>query len=163
MEKLDDIKELNLDKLFIDIGATSKESARELVSIGDCATYLHGFDDLGQRIVAKAMDNRIGCAVLMEALRRTELCQSEVYCTFTVQEEVGLRGAATSAFGIDPDMGIAVDVTATGDTPEAPELRFSRERHRRQGEGPVGHRTSKVKQLLVDLRSWSRCLTSWRS
>jgi endoglucanase len=81
MEKLDDIKELNLDKLFIDIGATSKESARELVSIGDCATYLHGFDDLGQRIVAKAMDNRIGCAVLMEALRRTELCQSEVYCT----------------------------------------------------------------------------------
>ncbi|NLU40927.1 MAG: M42 family metallopeptidase [Firmicutes bacterium] len=152
MEKLDDIKELNLDKLFIDIGATSRESAQELISIGDCATYLHGFDDLGQRIVAKAMDDRIGCAVLIEAMRRTEQCQSEVYCTFTVQEEVGLRGAATSAFGIDPDLGIAIDVTGTGDTPESRRMAVSLGKGtaiKVKDQSVIAH--PKVKQLLVDL------------
>lgn len=152
MEKLDDIKKLSLDKLFIDIGAQSSEDAVKRVSIGDCATYLHGFDDLGKRVVSKAMDNRIGCAVLIEALRRTKDCQNDVYCTFTVQEEVGLRGAATSAFGIDPDIGIAVDVTATGDTPEPHRMAVS------LGEGTavkvkdqsvIAH--PKIKQFLVGL------------
>ena len=66
-------------------------------------------------MVAKALDNRAGCAVLIEALKRVAKPQNDLYCTFTVQEEVGLRGARTSAFGIEPDLGIALDVTATGD------------------------------------------------
>ena len=85
-------------------------------------------------------------------MRRTERCQSEVYCTFTVQEEVGLRGAATSAFGIDPDLGIAVDVTATGDTPEARRMAVSLGKGtavKVKDQSVIAH--PKVKQLLIDL------------
>lgn len=152
MEKLDDIKKLSLDKLFIDIGAQSRADAAKRVSVGDCATFLHGFDDLGKRVVAKAMDNRIGCAVLIEALRRTKDCQNDVYCVFTVQEEVGLRGATTSAFGINPDIGIAVDVTGTGDTPEPHRMAVSLGKGtavKVKDQSVIAH--PKVKQFLVDL------------
>ena len=121
-EKIDDLKQLTLEKLFIDIGATSAEEAKTKVTVGEIAAFDHGFVDLGQRVVAKALDNRVGCAVLIEALKRVTKPQNDLYCTFTVQEEVGLRGAKTAAFGIDPDLGIALDVTGTGDTPEAPKL-----------------------------------------
>jgi len=151
-EKIEDIKKLSLDKLFIDIGAKNREEAREKVSIGDCATYLHGFDDLGKRVVAKSMDDRVGCAVLIEAMRRTKECKNEVYCTFTVQEEVGLRGAATSAFGIDPDVGIAIDVTLTGDTPEAERMAVALGKGaaiKVKDQSLIAH--PRVKQFLVDL------------
>ena len=117
-EKVDNIKDLTLDKLYLDIGATSEKEAKEKVSIGDIATYYHEFSDLGDRVIAKSLDNRIGCAVLIEAMKRATNPQNDLFCTFTVQEEVGLRGARTSAFGIEPDLGIAIDVTSTGDTPE---------------------------------------------
>lgn len=151
-EKLDDIKKLAMDRLFIDIGAQSKEEASKLVSIGDCATYLHGFDDLGKRIVAKSLDDRIGCAVLIEAMRQTTDCRNEVYCTFTVQEEVGLRGAVTSAYGIDPALGVAIDVTTTGDTPEAAKMAVGLGKGtaiKVKDSSVIAH--PKVKQLLVDL------------
>lgn len=151
-EKLEDVRKLALDKLFIDIGAQSREEASKLVSIGDCCTYLQRFDDLGKRVVAKSMDNRIGCAVLIEAMRRTKECVNEVYCTFTVQEEVGLRGAVTSAYGIDPALGIAVDVTMTGDTPEAPKMAVGLGKGtaiKVKDSSVIAH--PKVKQLLVDL------------
>ena len=121
-EKIDDLKQLTLEKLYIDIGATSAEEAKTKVAVGDIASFDHGYLDLGQRVVAKALDDRVGCAVLIEALKRVTKPQNDLYCTFTVQEEVGLRGAKTAAFGLDPDLGIALDVTATGDTPEAPKL-----------------------------------------
>lgn len=117
-EKIDNIKDLTLDKLYLDIGASSEKEAKEKVSIGDIATYYHEFSDLGERVIAKSLDNRIGCAVLIEAMKRVTNPQNDLFCTFTVQEEVGLRGARTSAFGIEPDLGIAIDVTSTGDTPE---------------------------------------------
>ncbi|HHY77676.1 MAG TPA: M42 family metallopeptidase [Clostridiales bacterium] len=119
MEKLDDMKDLALDKMFIDIGASSKEEAMKKVNIGDVACFYAPFVQDGDYIMAKSMDDRIGCYVAIEALKALKDCPNEVYFVFTVQEEVGLRGAKTAAYGIDPDMGIAIDVTATGDTPKA--------------------------------------------
>jgi endoglucanase len=109
----------SLDKLFIDIGVTSKEEAEEKVSIGDFAVFRQDFVDLGKRVVSKAMDDRIGCVILIETAKRLKDSPNQVYFVFTVQEEVGCRGAGTSAYAIDPDLGIAVDVTRTGDMPEA--------------------------------------------
>jgi tetrahedral aminopeptidase len=109
--------EATLSKLFIDFGATSKDNVP--VSVGDPAGFWRDFTDLGDRLVSKAMDDRIGCVVLIEVLRQLKRSIHDVYFVFTVQEEVGLRGATTSAYGVQPDLAIAVDVTLTGDTPEA--------------------------------------------
>lgn len=109
---------LNLNKMYIDIGAGSKEEAEKLISIGSIGCYNRRFQDNGNRIIAKSMDDRIGCAVLIETLKRIKDSPNDLYFVFTVQEEVGARGAKTSAFGISPDAALAVDVTATGDTPE---------------------------------------------
>ncbi|MCL6431184.1 MAG: M42 family metallopeptidase [Anaerolineae bacterium] len=105
------------DQLFIDVGAQDRDSAP--VKVGDVACFDRPFVDLGGRLVAKAMDDRIGCAVLVEVLKELGETPHEVHFVFTVQEEVGLRGAQTSAYGVDAEVGIAVDVTTTGDTPEA--------------------------------------------
>jgi endoglucanase len=89
--------------------------------VGDVAVFERPFLDLGKRLVAKAMDDRIGAAVLIETLRQMHsqniVSPHEVYFVFSVQEEVGVRGATTAAFGIAPDLGLAVDVTGSGDTP----------------------------------------------
>jgi putative aminopeptidase FrvX len=70
----------------------------------------------GRRVIAKALDDRIGCVVAIETMRRlNKQAAHEVYFAFTVQEEVGLRGAKVAAQGVSPDVGIALDVTATGD------------------------------------------------
>ncbi|MGQ9681366.1 MAG: M42 family metallopeptidase [Anaerolineae bacterium] len=106
-----------LDQYFIDVGACARDTAP--VQVGDVACFDRAFVDLGGRLVAKAMDDRIGCAVLIEVLRQLGETSHEVHFVFTVQEEVGLRGATTSAYGLEADLGIAVDVTLTGDTPEA--------------------------------------------
>jgi putative aminopeptidase FrvX len=106
------------EQLYIDLGATSRDDCP--VNVGDSAVFVRPFVCLeGARLVAKAMDDRIGCAILIETLRRLEQTPHDVYFVFTVQEEVGVRGARTSAYGIDPDMAIAVDITLTGDTPES--------------------------------------------
>jgi endoglucanase len=106
-----------LGQLYIDVGATSRDDCP--VHVGDAAVFVRPFAHTeGTRLIAKAMDDRIGCAVLIETLRRLEHTPHDVYFVFSVQEEVGLRGARTAAYGINPDLAIAVDVTATGDTPE---------------------------------------------
>ena len=104
-------------ELFIDVGATSQEDAP--VNVGDVAIFDRPFEVLGQRLVSKAMDDRIGCAVALQTLLEMEDSPNDIYFVFTVQEEVGTRGATVSAFGIEPDAAIAVDVTDTGDTPES--------------------------------------------
>lgn len=124
-ERLDHIKDLKLNKMYIDIGATSREEASTKVSIGDAAVYHREFSEQGSRIIAKSLDNRISCAVLIEVAKRLKNSPHEVYLVFTAQEEVGLRGARTAAYALDPDYGIAVDVTGTGDTPEAPRMAVS--------------------------------------
>ena len=113
-------KRPELSKVYIDIGATSLEGAQE--RLGQAVSFVRAFVDLGQRIVAKAVDDRIGCAILVQTLRQLQDSPHNVYFVFSVQEEVGLRGARTSAYGLEPDMGIAVDITAAGDTPEAPKM-----------------------------------------
>ena len=118
-QEKDPWKELTLDKLYIDIGAESKEEALEKVKVGEFGIFHREFEDLGNRLIAKAMDDRVGCAVLIEALKRVKNPKNTLCFVFTTQEEVGLRGARTAAYGIEPDLGIALDVTLTGDMPEA--------------------------------------------
>lgn len=121
-EKLDNMKDLKLSKMYIDIGAVSKEKALEKVKIGDMATTYRECNVIGNNVIAKALDNRAGCAVLINVLKNLKNPKYETFFVFTVQEEVGLRGAGTSAFQIAPDMAVAVDVTLTGDTPEAQKM-----------------------------------------
>ena len=106
-----------MQELFIDVGATSPADAP--VGVGDVACFMRSFSDLGARLTSKAMDDRIGCAVGVQALLELKDSPHEVYLVFTTQEEVGVRGALVSAYGIEPEVGLALDVTDTGDTPEA--------------------------------------------
>ena len=106
-----------LDKVYIDVGATSKKDCP--VKVGDVAAFDRPFVEMGNRLVAKSMDDRVGVLVAIETLRALKSTVHDVYFVFTTQEEVGTRGAATSAFGVDPDVGIAIDVTSSADTPNA--------------------------------------------
>jgi len=112
-------KVLAYDELFIDIGAESQEQAKKMgVKIGDAVGFDVKFAKISKNIViGKAFDDRIGCAVMIEAMKRLEKTECTIYAVGTVQEEVGLRGATTAAFGIYPDVGIALDVTVAGDVP----------------------------------------------
>jgi endoglucanase len=106
-----------IEQMYIDVGAKSRASCP--VKVADTAAFERPFLDLGDRLVSKAMDDRIGAAVLIETMRQMEKSPHQVYYVFSVQEEVGLRGATTAAYGIDPDIGIALDVTRSGDTPKS--------------------------------------------
>ena len=151
MEKIDDIKDLKLNKMFIDIGAKSKEKALEKINIGEMGVYNRQFSDAGDHIISNSLDDRAGCAVLIKVLKELKAPNYNIFVVFTVQEEVGLRGAKTSAYGLEPDLAIAVDVTDTGDTPEASEIAVE------LGKGPaikikdssvICH--PKVKKALID-------------
>ena len=107
----------SLDKIYIDVGATSKKDCP--VRVGDVAAFDRPFIEMGNRLVAKSMDDRVGVLVAIETLRALKSTPHDVYFVFTTQEEVGTRGAGTSAFGVDPDVGIAIDVTSAADTPNA--------------------------------------------
>ncbi len=112
-----------LNKFFIDVGASSPADCP--VGVGDAAGFVRPFMAQGSRLTAKTMDDRIGCAIAIETLKRLKSAPHEVYFAFTVQEEVGVRGAMTAANHIDPDVGIALDVTLTGDVPEARPMSIS--------------------------------------
>jgi endoglucanase len=111
------------EQMFIDTGVTSRADCT--VRVGDLAVFDRPFADYGNRLVSKAMDDRIGVAVLIEILRHFGQSPNQVFFVFSVQEEVGLRGATTAAFGLDPDIGVAVDVTGTGDTPKGLKMAVS--------------------------------------
>ena len=120
-EKLDAWNKLHSqEKHYIDIGATSREQCP--VQVGWAAHFVRPFEDLGGRYIAKSMDDRIGCAIAVEGLRRISEngdMPNDCYFVFSVQEEVGTRGAQTAANALEVDVGIAIDVTMTGDTPES--------------------------------------------
>ncbi|HET6594266.1 MAG TPA: M42 family metallopeptidase [Anaerolineales bacterium] len=123
-DRLDNVNELpTLDKVYIDVGATSSKDSP--VEIGDVAAFDRQFSDLGSRLVAKSMDNRVGVLVAIETLRALKSTPYDLYFVFTTQEEVGIRGATTSAYGIDPDIGIALDVTPSADTPHALQMEMA--------------------------------------
>lgn len=119
-EEKADFGKLKLDECFLDIGARSEEEAKKLVRVGDTAVYDTAVftNGGGSQVFSPYLDNRISCAILLSVLERLPAhCPNDLYFVFTVQEEVGLRGSRTAAFGVDPDYGVAVDVTDVDDTP----------------------------------------------
>lgn len=105
-------KDRKLHHCFIDVGDGK-------VCVGDRASFAGGLRKLGTNLIsAPYLDNTVGCAILLEVLANLGACDYDVYFVFTVQEEVGLRGAKTAAFGVSPKFALAVDVTDTGDLPE---------------------------------------------
>jgi endoglucanase len=105
------------EKCYVDIGVSSRREAEKKVKIGDTLALLPHVTRLaGGRICGRPLDNRVGCAVLIEVARRLEKRPFDVYFVFSVQEEVGCRGARPAAFGIAPELSLVVDVTGTGDT-----------------------------------------------
>jgi endoglucanase len=143
------------DELFIDIGAENQEEARKMgVRIGDPVEFDIKFAKLSKDVViGKAFDDRAGCVAMIEVMKRLEKTDCTIFAVGTVQEEVGCRGAVTSAFGLSPDLGIALDVTVAGDTPGVKES----EAPVKLGKGPslsiadsglITH--PKVLKLLID-------------
>jgi endoglucanase len=107
---------VKMDALRIDIGAKSKEQASNKVSPGDVAAFVTEYEELGQTAIGKAFDNRAGCAVLVELLRRDRY-PFDLLAAFTVQEEVGLRGAKVAAFSLKPDAALVLECTPAYDLP----------------------------------------------
>lgn len=102
-----------LDQYYVDASTGEGDSA---IEPGMPAVFDRPLEQRGSRVIAKAMDDRVGCVVAIEAMRRLKKrVQNEVYFVFTVQEEVGLRGARPAAYSVNPDIGIALDVTPAGD------------------------------------------------
>lgn len=130
MERLDSHDRLPaFDQLYIDVGAKNKDGCP--VKVGDVAVFDRPFVEMNGRLVSKAMDDRIAVAVMIEALKQLKNSPHELYFVFSTQEEVGLRGATTAAYGVDPDLALAVDVTRTGDTPKGIKMEVS------LGKGPA--------------------------
>jgi putative aminopeptidase FrvX len=148
-------KVIEADKLFIDVGAKDKEEAEKMgVQVGDVVSFDTKFVQLNKNVVlGKAFDDRVGCAVMVETMKRLQNIECSVYAVGTIQEEVGLRGATIAAFQVEPDIGIALDATVSGDTPGVGEG----EAPAKMGDGPVltvadagliAH--PKVLRLLID-------------
>lgn len=115
-----DEDKLTLDDLYLDIGAESRGEAQSMVRLGDTAVYATVTEKAGNRIISPYLDNRVSCAVLLKVLERLTTSEYDLYLVFSVQEELGLRGAKTAAYAIDPDLAVAVDVTGAYDYPGAP-------------------------------------------
>jgi len=144
------------ESLFIDIGLEDREAVEESsVRVGDYITFERDFSELGEGYVtSQAMDNRVGCVAAIECLRRFDESY-ELVVVFSSQEEVGLKGAKTSAFKIDPDVAVAVDVSIAGDVPGVSDSESSLE----TGEGPeITMVQSQGRGLITpeSVRNWMR-------
>ncbi|MBI4982330.1 MAG: M42 family metallopeptidase [Candidatus Omnitrophica bacterium] len=118
-------KPLKYEDMFIDIGCKSKEDAEKKVEVGDIIIFEPNSGVLNEKLYyGKAIDDRIGCFALIKIMEKLKV-NAEVYAVATTQEEVGLKGARTSAFKIDPDYAIAIDTNAAGDTPQISERESS--------------------------------------
>ena len=119
-----DMKDVKVDGLYIDIGAKTKKQAESKVKIGDYFVHVPAFRRLNgsTRYIGRPFDDRIGCAVLIETLKNVKNTDNDLYFVFSVQEEVGCRGAKPAAYSIEPEVGIAIDVTAVGGKPGAPTM-----------------------------------------
>lgn len=106
--------EIALDSLFIDVGA-----AVEKIQVGDTANFVSEFVDPDGFLVGKGLNGRVGCAILIETLRQVKKSPHEIFCVFTVQQQVGARGAGAAAYAIQPDLAIVLDAAAAGDFPGA--------------------------------------------
>lgn len=140
-----------LDDLWIDIGASDKADAESVVAIGDCVTYQHEMQCLrGDLCVARGFDDKMGVFIVSEALRllaKTSL-KSAVIGVSTVQEEVGLRGARTSAYDVNPQIGIATDVGHAVDYPGGDKKKVG---DMKLGKGPIITRGANINPVLFNL------------
>lgn len=107
---------VKMDSMRIDIGAKDKDDANGKVKIGDRAAFVTPYEELGTTAIGKAFDNRAGCAALIELLRKGPY-PFDLYACFTVQEEVGLRGAGVAAYGVKPDVALVLECTPAYDLP----------------------------------------------
>lgn len=142
-------KPLEMHRLWMDIGAKDKKDAQKVVSIGDPATIDVGYLELRNgRFVARALDDRIGAFVVLEAMRliARKKVECAIYCVTTVQEEIGLRGATTSAYSCEPHVGIAVDVSHATDHPDCDSKRFG---YFELDGGPILHRGANMNPILT--------------
>jgi putative aminopeptidase FrvX len=137
---------------FIDIGCKDKSEAAKLVSIGDPVTFSVGVERLqGSRLTSRALDDKMGAFIVAQVLREVKRHNNlsvDLYGVSTVQEEIGLRGGTTSAYGVQPDIGIAVEVGFASDYPDAD--------HKDSGEiclgkGPIIARGPNINPLLFEL------------
>ena len=141
-----------LSDFYVDIGAKDREEALEMVQLGDMCVYAPDIFPVGKhKMAGPAMDDRCACALLVELLNYADNQKNTIVAVFSSQEEVGLRGATVAAYGIKPDLGIAIDVTGAGDIPEQklPAVNL--------GEGPAVKfmdrsliASPKVRELLFD-------------
>ncbi len=144
-------KVARFENMWIDIGAKNKKEAMELVSIGDIATIDSYFEELRTGpFIARGFDDRIGAYVACETLisLKKKKIKSAIYAVATVQEEVGLRGAATSTYHINPDIGFAIDVEFASDHPDVNKRVIG---EIKLGEGPVVLRGPNINPKLFDL------------
>ncbi len=146
-------KVTKLDELWVDIGAANRKAAEKRVSIGDPLVVAQGLSRLeGNLVAGRGFDNRAGAFAVLEAARilSTLNPKAEVHAVATVQEEIGLRGARTAAYGIDPQVGIAVDVTFATDYPSMGEA-VKKYGHIKVGQGVVITRGPNVNPKLFEL------------
>ncbi len=122
---------LKTKDLYIDIGATSKEDAEKQVKVGDYATFDTEFRTINNIVIGKALDDRIGCYVISEILKKSY--DVPITAAFTVQEEIGLRGSAVAAYAVNPDFAIVVEATFASDVPDTEEESYCTT----LGEGPA--------------------------
>ena len=150
LEEVERKRAVKIEDLWLDIGSCSRSETEKLVRIGDPITLNLGFQRMLNNCAnAPGMDDRTGVWVVMEALRRcsTRSLNCAVYAVSTVQEEIGLRGAKTSAYSIDPHVGIAVDVTHATDCPTIDERQHG---DIKLGKGPVIFRGPNANPRVVD-------------
>ena len=122
----------SLRTYYIDIGAKDAQEALAMVQIGDVAVYAEELFKVGEhRLAAPAMDDRSACALLVSVMQTLPPCANTVVAVFSTQEEVGCRGSQTAAYSVQPDEGIALDVTLAGDSPEDRKLAID------LGQGPA--------------------------
>lgn len=121
-EKLEEDNKIKVDNLYIDIGTNGREETLNKVKIGDICIFQNEFLESDKVIISPYLDDRIGCYILIETIKNVMKNSNDLYFVFSVQEEVGMRGAKTAAFSIEPDIGLAVDVTSTFDTPKSEKL-----------------------------------------
>ena len=145
-------KASQIKNLYIDIGSKDKKDTESLVAIGVPITYTYDFIELRNGLVAaRAFDDRAGAFIASEILHElsgSKKLKASVHSVSTVQEEIGLRGAATSAFGIDPQVGIAIDVIYATDQPGVDKKQIG---DIRLGEGPVIVRGPNINPRVFDL------------
>ena len=151
-EELEGKEKVTMSKLFLDVGSTSKDFVKANFKVGDMCVFQAQYYETPDCVKCKAADNRIGCYVLIEALKNHPATENDVYYVFSVQEEVGCRGAKTAGYIVNPDLAIAVDVTSTGDSEDGTKMDV------KLGDGAaikimdksvIAH--PEVKELLTDL------------